>query len=627
MKSFKTESKRILDLMINSIYTHKEIFLRELISNCSDAIDKLYYKSLSENIGLSRGDFDIKIKADKANNTLTISDNGIGMTAEELENNLGTIAKSGSLAFKNDNAKKEDIDIIGQFGVGFYSVFMVADSVEVLSKAYGSNEANIWKSSGAEGYEIKKAEKENCGTDIILHLKSDSEDEKYSEFMEYYKLRELIKRYSDYIHYPIKIEREVPVSSAQNGENETDKKIVTEFEWETINSMLPLWKKSKSEISEEEYNKFYKDMFYDFEDPFLHQHISAEGLVEYKALLYIPKKCPEAYFSKYFERGLKLYSNGVLIMEKCKELIPEYFGFVQGLVDCELSLNISREMVQHDRSLQKIASNIEKQIRKELTDMLENDRPKYEEFFKTFGLQLKVGIYNNWGMDKDKLQDLVMFYSIKEDKLITFKDYVSKMTDEQKYIYYATGPSILSIKKMPQTEKVLASGYDVLCMTDNVDEFAIKYVNSYESKEFKNVTDGDTGIENSTETVSEEDKPMLDFIKESLFGEVFDVRLSKKLGEHPVCLSTEGEISIEMEKVFRNMPSGDPNAQEVRAKKILEINQNHAVFQKLKSIFAENKDELKEYAEILLSEAKLIEGLPIDDIAHFVELVSKHISN
>ncbi len=625
MKSFKTESKRILDLMINSIYTHKEIFLRELISNCSDAIDKLYYKSLSENIGLNRGDFDIKIKADKTVKTLTISDNGIGMTAEELENNLGTIAKSGSLAFKNENEKKEDIDIIGQFGVGFYSVFMVADHVEVISKAYGENQANVWSSSGADGYEIKKTEKDSVGTDIVLHLKPDTDDEKYSEYLEYYKLRELIKRYSDYIHYPVKIEREVPVSAAGNDEN-AEKKIVTETEWETINSMLPLWRKSKNEISDEDYNKFYKDMFYDFDEPFMHLHVSAEGLIEYKALLYIPKKCPEAYFSKYFERGLKLYSNGVLIMDKCKELIPEYFGFVQGLVDCELSLNISRETVQHDRQLQKIASNIEKQIRKELSDMLENNRERYEEFFKAFGLQLKVGIYNNWGMDKDKLQDLVMFYSVKQDKLVTFKDYIKNMAEDQKYIYYATGPSILGVKKMPQTEKVLSSGYDVLCMTDNVDEFAIKYINTYDGKEFRNVTDGDTGIENATEAVSEEDKPMLDFIKESLGGEVFDVKLSKKLGDHPVCLSTEGEISIEMEKVFRNMPAGDPNAQEVRAKKILEINSNHAIFNKLKTLFAENKDELKEVSEILLSQAKLIEGLPVEDMARFVELVSKHIA-
>lgn len=624
MKSFKTESKRILDLMINSIYTHKEIFLRELISNCSDAIDKLYYKSLSENIGLNRGDFDIKIKADKSARTLTISDNGIGMTAEELENNLGTIAKSGSLAFKNENEKKEDIDIIGQFGVGFYSVFMVADKVEVLSRAYGSDEANIWTSSGADGYDVKKAKKETVGTDIIMHLKEDTDDEKYSEYLEYYKLRELIKRYSDYIHYPIKVEREVPVASKAEGE---EKKIETEFEWETINSMVPLWRKSKSELTDEDYNKFYKDMFYDFTDPFMHLHYSVEGVVDYKALLYIPKKCPEAYFSKYFERGLKLYSNGVLIMDKCKELIPEYFGFVQGLVDCELSLNISRETVQHDRVLQKIASNIDKQIRKELQDMIENDRPRYEEFFKSFGLQLKIGLYNNWGMDKEKLQDLVMFYSIKEDKLITFKDYISKMVEGQKYVYYATGSSILSIKKMPQTEKVLSSGYDVLCMTDNVDEFAVKYVGAYDGKEFKNVTDGDTGIENATETISDEDKPLLDYLKEILAGEVFDVKLSKKLGDHPVCLSTEGEISIEMEKVFRNMPAGDPSAQDIRAKKVLEINSEHKIFAKLKTLFETDKDALNELAQILVDEAKLIEGLPVEDMSKFVELVSKYLAN
>ena len=625
MKNFKTESKRILDLMINSIYTNKEIFLRELISNCSDAIDKLYYKSLSENIGLNRGDFEIKIYADKEARTLTISDNGIGMTAEELENNLGTIAKSGSLAFKNDNAKKEDIDIIGQFGVGFYSVFMIGEKVEVLSKAYGENSANVWVSAGTEGYEVKPSKKENYGTEIKIYLKADTEDERYSEFMEYYKLRELIKRYSDYIRYPIKIENEVPAPASEN-EADGEKKITTVKEWETINSMIPLWRKSKSEISDEEYNKFYKDMFYDFQDPFMHLHYQVEGLVDYKALIYIPKKCPEAYFSKYFERGLKLYSNGVLIMDKCKELIPEYFGFVQGLVDCELSLNISRETVQQDRQLRKIASNIEKQIRKELQDMVDNDRTKYEEFYKNFGLQLKVGIYNNWGMDKDKLQDLVMFYSVKQDKLVTFKDYVSAMPEDQKYIYYATGNSILSVKKMPQTEKVLNSGYDVLCLTDNVDEFAIKYVSSYDGKEFKNVTDGNTGIESSTEETLEEDKPILEFVKNALSGEVFDVKLSKKLGDHPVCLSTEGEVSLEMEKVFRNMPAGEESAQDIRAKKILEINAEHKIYSKMKGLFEANQEELKEISVVLLDIAKLVEGLPVEDMERFASLVSKHMA-
>lgn len=624
MKSFKTESKRILDLMINSIYTHKEIFLRELISNCSDAIDKLYYKSLSENIGLNRGDFEIKIYSDKEARTLTISDNGIGMTAEELENNLGTIAKSGSLMFKKENEKKEDIDIIGQFGVGFYSVFMIGEKVEVLSKAYGDTQANVWVSSGAEGYEVKPAEKDSYGTEIKIYLKPDTEDDRFSEFMEYYKLRELIKRYSDYIRYPIKIENEVPAPMTEN--DGADKKITTVKEWETINSMIPMWRKSKSELSDEDYNKFYKDMFYDFQDPFMHMHYQVEGLIDYKALIYIPKRCPEAYFSKYFERGLRLYSNGVVIMDKCKELIPEYFGFICGLVDCELSLNISRETVQQDRQLRKIASNIEKQIRKELQEMLENDRPRYEEFYKNYGLQLKVGIYNNWGMDKDKLQDLVMFYSVKQDKLVTFKDYVANMPEDQKYIYYATGSSILSLKKMPQTEKVLNSGYDVLCMTDNVDEFAIKYVASYEGKEFKNVTDGDTGIENATEETLEEDKPILEFIKNALGGEVFDVKLSKKLGTHPVCLMAEGAVSLEMEKVFKNMPQNDEGAQDVRAKKILEINAEHKIYEKMKRLYTENQDALKEISLVLLDQAKLIEGLEIEDMERFVSLVSKYIA-
>ncbi len=625
MKSFKTESKRILDLMINSIYTNKEIFLRELISNCSDAIDKLYYKSLSENIGLNRGDFEIKIYADKEARTLTISDNGIGMTAEELENNLGTIAKSGSLAFKKDNEKKEDIDIIGQFGVGFYSVFMIGEKVEVLSKAYGEKKANVWVSSGAEGYEVKEAEKETHGTEIKIYLKADSEDDRYSEFMEYYKLRELIKRYSDYIRYPIKIENEVP-ASAETADGE-EKKITTVKEWETINSMVPMWRKSKSELTDEDYNKFYKDMFYDFQDPFMHMHYQVEGLIDYKALIYIPKKCPEAYFSKYFERGLKLYSNGVLIMDKCKELIPEYFGFIHGLVDCELSLNISRETVQQDTQLRKIASNIEKQIRKELQEMLDNDRARYEEFYNNFGLQLKVGIYNNWGMDKDKLQDLVMFYSVKQDKLVTFKDYVSAMPEDQKFIYYATGSSILSIKKMPKTEKILDAGYDVLCMTDNVDEFAIKYVAEYDGKPFKNVTDGDSLAETKEENeISEEDKNVLEFVKNALDGEVLEVRLSKNLGSHPVCLMAEGEVSIEMEKVFKSMPKTD-GAQDVRAKKILEINAEHKIYEKMKNLYSSNQDDLKEISRVLLDQAKLIEGLEIEDMEQFVSLVSKHIAN
>lgn len=621
MKNFKTESKRVLDLMINSIYTNKEIFLRELISNCSDAIDKLYYKSLSENLGLNREEFHIRIKSDGDKKTLTISDNGIGMTAEELENNLGTIAKSGSLAFKNEKEKKEDIDIIGQFGVGFYSVFMIAERVEVYSKAYGETKANVWISSGTEGYEVKPAEKETNGTDIVIFLKPDTEDEKLSEYLREYKLRELIKRYSDYIRYPIQLETEVPVA----GDSEDNKKIETKKDWETINSMIPMWKKSKSELTDEDYNKFYKDMFYEFQDPFLHLHYSVEGVVDYKALLYIPKKCPEAYFSKYFERGLKLYSNGVLIMDKCKELIPEYFGFVQGLVDSELSLNISRETVQHDRVLQKISSNIEKQIRKELENILNSDRSRYEQFFNNFGLQLKVGIYNNWGMDKDKLQDLILYYSIKQDKLVTFKEYVESMKEDQKYIYYSSGNSILSIKKMPQVEKILNNGYDVLCMTDNVDEFAIKYIMNYNGKEFKNVTDGDNGLEGDSEEVKEEDKPILEFIKNSLDGEVLDVKFASNLGVHPVCLLAQGEVSIEMEKVLRNMPNTDAN-QDIRAKKILQINREHKIFEKIKGLFESNQESLKEVSRVLLDEAKLIEGLPIEDTARFVELATKYIA-
>ena len=498
---------------------------------------------------------------------------------------------------------------------------MIAEKVEVFSKAFGEKQANVWISSGTEGYEVKPAEKESHGTDIVIHLKPDTEDEKLSEYLREYKHRELIKRYSDYIRYPIQLEVEVPVA----GVDDENKKIETKVEWETINSMIPMWKKSKSELTEEDYNKFYKDMFYDFEDPFMHLHYSVEGLVDYKALLYIPKKCPEAYFSKYFERGLKLYSNGVLIMDKCKELIPEYFGFVQGLVDSELSLNISRETVQHDRVLQKISANIEKQNRKELENILNNDRPKYEQFFNNFGLQLKVGIYNNWGMDKDKLQDLILYYSIKQDKLVTFKEYVEAMPEDQKYIYYCSGNSILSIKKMPQVEKVLSSGYDVLCMTDNVDEFAIKYIVNYNGKEFKNVTDGDNGLDNEAEETKEEEKPILEFIKNSLDGEVLDVKFASNLGNHPVCLLAQGEVSIEMEKVLRNMPNTDAN-QDIRAKKILQVNREHKIFEKIKTLFESDKDSLKEISRVLLDEAKLIEGLPIDDIARFVELATKYIS-
>ncbi len=620
MKNFKTESKRILDLMINSIYTHKEIFLRETISNASDAIDKLYYKSLSENLGLNRSEFEIRLKADGENKILTISDTGIGMTAEELENNLGTIAKSGSLAFKTENEKKDDIDIIGQFGVGFYSVFMVADKVEVVSKAYGAEKANKWTSTGADGYEIVEFDKESVGTDIILYLKPDTDDEKYSEFLEEYKLRELIKRYSDYIHYPIKIETDEPVKA--EGENNV---IGTQKVWTAINSMVPMWKKSKSDLTDEDYNKFYKDTFYDFDEPLLHLHIQAEGLIEYKALLYVPKRCPEAFFSKYFERGLRLYSNGVLITEKCKDLIPEYFGFVQGLVDTELSLNISRETVQHDRALAKIASNIEKQIRKELLDMMANDRKKYEEFFKTFGLQIKVGIYNNWGVDKEKLQDLVLYYSVKQDKMISFDEYVAAMPEGQKYIYYGAGANINAIKKMPQTSKILESGYDVLCMTDNVDEFAVKYLAAYKEKEFKNVTDGDTGIENAAESISDDDKAVVEFLKSALEGEVFDVKLSSKLGVHPVCLLTEGEISIEMEKVLKAMPTNDPMTKDLKAKKILEINREHKVFETIKKLFESDKDKLKLYAGVLLGEARLLAGLELDDAADFAGKINNLI--
>lgn len=615
MKKFKTESQRVLDLMINSIYTHKEIFIRELLSNCSDAIDKLYYKSLTGGIsGLNREDFAIDITLDKENRILKIADNGIGMNAEELENNLGVIARSGSLNFKKENEPNEDVNIIGQFGVGFYSAFMVAKKVEVLSKAYGSEEANLWVSEGTAGYEIEKAEKDGHGTVVTVYLKDDSEEEKYGKYVEEYEIRELVKKYSDYIRYPIRME--VTRYRTEDGKEEEYK------ETETLNSMVPLWKKNKKEVTKEEYDRFYKDTFYDSEEPLLTIHASAEGAVEYKALLFVPSHPQYNYYTKNYEKGLRLYTNGVLITDLCKDLLPDYFSFVKGLVDSELTLNISRETVQYDRQLKLIAQNIEKKIKSELMNLLENDREKYEKFFTAFGLQLKYGIYDNWGANKDKLQDLVLFRSLKKDKFVTLGEYVAEMPENQKYIYYSTGASVESIKALPQCEKVTEEGFDVLCMTDSIDEFAIRFMFNYKEKEFRSVASEDIGIDDSVEE-SAEDKEVTDFLKEALDGKVGKVKLSSRLKTHPVCLTSEGELTIEMEKVINSMPNAPKD--KIKAEKVLEINASHPVFETVKKLYAEDKDRLKMLAEVLYDQALLIEGVAVENPTRLADLVCKLI--
>ena len=620
-KQFKAESKRLLDLMINSIYTHKEIFLREIISNASDAIDKLYYQSLTEegNTGISRDDFSIMIEANKDAGTLTITDNGIGMTKEELENNLGTIAKSGSLDFKEEIEKKDEIDIIGQFGVGFYSAFMVSDKVTVVSKAYGEEQAYKWESTGADGYTITEAEKDGYGTEITLTLKSDTEDEKYSDYLDSYRIKNLIKTYSDYIRYPIKMM--VEKSRIKEG---TENEFESYSELETLNSMVPLWKKNKSEITDEEYNKFYKDKFYDFTDPAKVIHTNVEGVVSYTSLLFIPGKAPYNYYSREYEKGLQLYSSGVLIMDRCEDLLPDYFSFVKGLVDSQdLSLNISREMLQHDIQLRAIAQRIEKKIKSELESMLKNDRDKYVEFFKNFGLQLKFGIYDQMGMNKDKLQDLVMFYSSKEKALVTLAEYVSRMKEEQKFIYYASGESVEKIDRLPQTEMLKDKDYEILYLTDEVDEFALQMLRTYQEKEFKSLSADDLGIEETqeekeaAEKQAEESKDMLEFMANSLEGKVSEIKLSQRLKSHPVCLTAKGGLSLEMEKVFNAMPMEE----KIQAERVLEINAKHPILETLTRAFEEDKDSVKKYAEILYDQALLIEGLPIEDPVAFSNAV------
>ena len=618
-KEFKAESRRLLDLMINSIYTHKEIFLRELISNASDAIDKLYFKSLTDDkVGLNKDDFAIEIKTDKTARTLKISDNGIGMTEDELENNLGTIANSGSFKFKNENKLEEDVDIIGQFGVGFYSAFMVAKEVTVISKAYGSDKAYKWTSSGAEGYSIEECTKENPGTEISLVLKDNTDDENYDEYLEQYKIQSLVKKYSDYIRFPVKMDMQK--SRLKEG---------TENEYEdyteniTLNSMVPIWRKNKSELKDEDYNSFYKEKFFDFTDPLIHIHTKAEGTATYNALLYIPSKAPYDYYSKEYEKGLQLYSSGVLIMDKCSDLLPDHFSFVKGLVDSEdLSLNISREMLQHDRQLKLIAKSLERKIKNELTKLLKNNREKYEEFYKAFGLQLKFGVYNNYGSNKDAVKDLLMFHSSSENKLVTLEEYVSRMPESQKYIYYACGESISRIDHLPQTELVKDKGFEILYFTDNVDEFAIRMLMSYNDKEFKSVSAGDLDIETPEEKEElkekeEESKDLFGFMQEKLDGKVKTVRLSRRLKTHPVCLTSDGALSVEMEKVLNSMP----NDQKVKADKVLEINPEHPVFETLKKLYTTDKEKVEKYSRLLYNQALMIEGMPVEDPVEFSNLV------
>lgn len=620
LQKFKAESKRLLDLMINSIYTHKEIFLRELISNASDAIDKLYYRSLTDGAtGMNTSDFRIEIHPDKTNRTLTISDNGCGMTREELVQNLGTIADSGTFRFKEEHAMdQKETEIIGQFGVGFYSAFMVAKRVTVVSRAYGAEEAYQWKSEGAEGFSVSAAKRDTHGTDIILELKDDTEDEHYSEYLEQYRLTQLIKKYSSYIRYPIQMELEKSRKKEDSDEYETYTEV------ETINSMVPLWKRQKSELSESDYNNFYTDRFSDYEAPLRTIHTSAEGAVSYNALLFIPSHAPYDYYSKAYEKGLQLYANGVLIMDKCADLLPDYFSFVRGLVDSpDLSLNISREMLQHDRQLKVIASNIEKKIKSELLAMLKNDREKYETFFRAFGLQLKYGTYMDYGMHSELLRDLLLFHSMKQDKLITLQEYVDAMPEGQTAIYYAAGETIQRIKAMPQLDRLEEKGYDVLFLTDDVDEFALTILHTFAEKEFKSVTSGELSLETEEEKKASEEqaeasKPLLDTLREALSGKVKDVRLSSRLKNHAVCLSSDGPLSIGMEKVLNAMPVEN----KVKADRVLELNADHPLFAKLEALQASgDTDTLKTYADVLFTQAQLIEGILPEDPAEYSEKV------
>ena len=626
-KAFKAESKKLMDLMINSIYTNKEIFLREIISNASDAIDKLHYMSLTDkDIKVDTSKFNIHITPDKENKTLTISDNGIGMTEEELENNLGTIAKSGSSDFKENNEHKENIDIIGKFGVGFYSAFMVANKVEVISKKYGTDKASKWISSGIDGYEIEPATKEDYGTDIILYLKDDTEDEKYSKYLEEYEISTLIKKYSDYITYPITMYETHKHLKPKKDEKDPDE-YEEHTELETLNSLIPIWKKDKSKITEEEYNTFYSDKFFDYEEPIAHIHTKAEGTIEYTSLVYIPSHAPFDYYTKEYEKGLQLYSNGVLITDKCSDLLPDYFSFVKGVVDSpDLSLNISRETLQQNRILKTIANSIESKIKKELETMRDEDRAKYEKFYTAFGMQIKYAVYNNYGMDKDKVKDLVMFISSNDKKYTTLKEYVSRMKEDQKDIFYACGETVDKIDLLPQVEAAKEKGYEILYCTEYVDEFALMTLRSYEEKEFKNVCSENANLETEEEkkeleAKNNESKEMFTFMQEAI-PDVKAIKFTNRLKNHPVCLSSEGDISVEMEKTMKNMPFDNG----VTANKVLEINENHKIAKKIKDLYANDKEELKNYTKILYAEARLIEGLSIENPTEISNLICEYLA-
>ncbi|MPW25715.1 molecular chaperone HtpG [Alkalibaculum sp. M08DMB] len=607
-------------MMINSIYTHREIFLRELISNASDAIDKTYYKGLNDSsVSFEKENYFIKLSIDKDNRTLTLSDTGIGMSKEDMEENLGVIAKSGSLAFKKDNEIKDGYDIIGQFGVGFYSAFMVAENVTVLSRTQESDQGYKWESQGADGYTIEPATKETVGTDIILKIKENTEDENYDEYIEEYRIKSIIKKYSDFIRYPIKMD--ITQSKPKEGvEGEYEEY----SEEQIINSMVPIWRKNKNELSDEDYENFYSEKHYGFDKPIKHIHVSVDGVVSYNSILYIPESIPFDYYTKEYEKGLELYSSGVLIMDKCQELLPDYFSFVKGMVDSEdLSLNISREILQHDRQLKLIAKNIKNKIKNELQNILTNEREKYDGFYNSFGRQLKFGVYSDYGNHKEDLQDLIMFYSSTEKKMVTLNEYVERMPEEQKYIYYASGESIERIEKLPQTELVSDKGYEILYFTDDIDEFAIRMINMYKEKEFRSVSSGDLGIETEEKEESadtqEENKALLDSMKDILKDKVKDVKISKRLKNHPVCLANEGDLTIEMEKILNSMP----NNQDVKAEKVLEINANHEVFEKLKNALENDSDKLDLYTNLLYNQALLIEGLPISDPVEFTNNICK----
>ncbi|MFR6150207.1 MAG: molecular chaperone HtpG [Ruthenibacterium lactatiformans] len=635
-KQFKAESKRLLDMMINSIYTHKEIFLRELISNASDAIDKLYFRSLTDDsVKLKKKDFFIRLAADKENRTLTVRDNGIGMTKEELEKNLGTIAKSGSLDFKNENETGGKVDVIGQFGVGFYSAFMVASRVTVRSRAFGAQEAWQWESTGAEGYTIEPCDKEDVGTEVILVVKENEGEEHYDEFLDDWRLAGIVKKYSDYIRYPIKMLREKSRAIEGTDKDEEGHYKAPEYETytedETLNSMVPIWKRDKKKVKDEEYAQFYKDKFGDYSDPARVIQSKTEGTATFNALLFIPSRTPYNYYTKEYEKGLQLYSSGVLIMEKCADLLPDYFSFVKGLVDSEdLSLNISREMLQHDSQLKLIKTTLERKIKNELAAWLKNDREKYEEFFKNFGLQLKMGCYASYGMNKELLQDLLLFHSAKENKLVTLREYYETMPEDQKYIYYAAGESTDRLAKLPAAERVLDKGFDILYLTDDVDEFMLQMLRSYgdkeKEKEFRNISADDLGIETDAEkeevkAKNEENKELFEAMKAALDGKVTEVRLSQRLKSHPVCLSSSGPLSIEMEKVLNSMPA---QQEKVKSEKVLELNGEHEVFAALKRLFeAGDKEKLAAYSEILYDQALLIEGLALEDPVAYANNVCK----